>query len=206
MQASALSAARGSSEVAENGAFANFFRHSEHIQDIFLTERPKNRPFRAWSVSCGCGETAYAIAMMADRHAGKSPAWEVIGSDTDEEALQRAKSRRYQADHIATIPEPYRTTYCRNTRAEDTLAIDLRLRRRVMFAHLDPYHLLPPFQPFDLIFLDSPLDNECAAPRPITHLLPLLSKGGYLVCPAGQPLGTDALTPISNAVFQRQGI
>jgi chemotaxis methyl-accepting protein methylase len=206
VQASAFSTAPSTSEATGSGSFANFFRHSEHIEDIFRTERAKNRPFRAWNVGCGGGETAYAIAMMADRHSGKHATWEVIGSDTDEQALQRAKSRRYQADDIATIPEPYRTTYCRNTRVEDTLTIDLRLRRRVMFTHLDPYHLLPPFLPFDLIFLDSPLDNECAAPRPITHLLPLLSKGGYLVCPAGQPLGTDALIPISNAVFQRQSV
>jgi chemotaxis protein methyltransferase CheR len=150
--------------TGEREAFVNalttnltaLFREPHHFD--LLAERAKRhaetekRPLRIWSSACSTGEEAWSIA-MATREAGCDA--QVLASDIDTDALDKAASGVYLAERIADLPAAkLRAHFLRGTGAnEGWVTIRPELRGFVRFSQLNlqsPHW--PAMEPWDAIF------------------------------------------------------
>jgi chemotaxis methyl-accepting protein methylase len=168
---------------------SKFFRNPEVWDAVRTLVLPdlfsERRPVRAWSAGAATGEEPYTLAMLvreyADAHLDFDPALvEIIGTDIDETALQKARAASYPdlalvetpADAKARWFEPGGPPY--RVRAE--------IRRMVRFSQGDLIGELPP-EALDLVFcrnvfiyFERELQEEL-----LSRFVDALRPGGWLV-------------------------
>jgi chemotaxis protein methyltransferase CheR len=85
-----------------------FFRDQKvwaALRDVLLEAKGSSSTVKIWSAACADGREPYSLAMLA-LDAGFSP-WEVdiLATDIDEDALDRARQGHYQSTRTADIAE-----------------------------------------------------------------------------------------------------
>lgn len=102
-----------------------------------LREQRRGQPIRVWSAGCGNGEEAYGLAMLLDMTEPAASGSFVVGSDVDEEALQRARAGRYQSAALADLlpVEVDRYFSCEASRHGTDRVVRESLRRRTRFVN-----------------------------------------------------------------------
>lgn len=96
-----------------------FFRDVEFVdaleQHVFPELIGRNADaIRIWVPACSTGEEAYSIAMLLYHTlqvAGITRKVQIFGSDVNERAIQQARSGRYPAAAVASVPEYLRSRY-----------------------------------------------------------------------------------------------
>jgi len=139
----------------------HFFReahHFEHLSGVVLPGIVQSRGaahgrIRIWSAGCSSGEEPYSIAMSAREALGDAAGWDlrILATDIDTDMVARAKSGRYDADRVGTIPPALRQRYVRPG-ANGTVDMADSLKSLIVF---NPLNLLEPWPmrgPFDAIF------------------------------------------------------
>lgn len=94
-----------------------FFRDPSTFQALeerFLPELLRRqagvRRLRAWSAGCAAGEEPYSLAILVCAALGPAlPQWrvEILGSDVDDKALQRARAGQYDSTVLRDLPPRY---------------------------------------------------------------------------------------------------
>ncbi|WP_061500881.1 CheR family methyltransferase [Ramlibacter tataouinensis] len=181
--------------MGEREAFVNalttnltaFFREPHHFD--LLAERAKlhqhnqRRPMRIWSCACSTGEEPWSIAMTL-REAGCDA--QVVASDIDTDALEKAASGVYAADRIADLPASrLRGHFLRGTGANDgRVMVRPELRSMVKFGQLNLQSpRWPAMEAFDAVFCRNVtiyFDRE-AQKKLLERLAQVLRPGGVLV-------------------------
>ena len=108
-----------------------FFRDSPQLSAIMqlLRDTPAHGgPLQVWVAGCATGEDVYSIAIASEE---LSRPVEVLGTDVNSRALDRARSGRYSAFSLRELPERF-TGYFRRVAPDDWL-IDASLRKAVRF-------------------------------------------------------------------------
>ena len=123
----------------------SFFRHAEHFRHLteFARRAARHtRVLRVWSLGCSTGEEAWSIALTLWR-AGLP--FELLGTDVNARAIERARSRSYHAHGTSGLA---RVSEGEHWSAPDELA------RSVRFEVLALHEPLPSAAPerFDLLF------------------------------------------------------
>lgn len=165
----------------------HFFREADHFTFLsgrVLPARGDTGTFRVWSAACSSGEEAYSIAMVLDNSlAGR--AWEVLGSDANDDVVRKAKMGVYPIESIKDIPESFRKKYCmRGVRSQEgRMLIDRELRRGVDFRTINLNRPLPPIGTFDAVFLRNVMIyfNNATKREVLDRIYPLIKQGGYLM-------------------------
>lgn len=134
-----------------------FFRESQHLDylaDEILENYDRKGTFRAWSAAASSGQEAYSIAMILDSKLGNS-GWEIIGTDINEEVLEKAVNALYPIDAAQKIPQKYLKQYClKGVRSQEGFfTIVDALKKRVSFQKLNLIESNPNFGQFDVVFL-----------------------------------------------------
>lgn len=65
---------------------------------------------RVWSAGCGAGEELYSVALVwhqAARQMGEAPTLELVGTDTDEHQLERARRAVYPESCLRELPRAW---------------------------------------------------------------------------------------------------
>jgi len=182
--------------MGEREAFVNalttnltaFFREPHHFE--LLAERAKlhrqndeRRPMRIWSCACSTGEEPWSIAMTL-RGAGCDT--QIVASDIDTDALEKAASGVYLAERIADLPASnLRAHFLRGTGANDGwVMIRPELRGMVKFTQLNLQSpRWPAMDAFDAVFCRNVaiyFDRD-AQKKLLERFTQVLRPGGMLV-------------------------
>jgi len=180
--------------TGEREAFVNalttnltaFFREPHHFD--MLADRAKRhketekRPMRIWSSACSTGEEAWSIAMTL-RESGCDA--QIVASDIDTDALEKAASGVYLADRIADLPATkLRAHFLKGTGDnEGWVTVRPELRGLVKFTQLNlqsPHW--PTMEPWDAIFCRNVaiyFDRE-AQKKLLERFVQVLRPGSFL--------------------------
>ncbi|MFC0214854.1 CheR family methyltransferase [Paenibacillus chartarius] len=85
----------------------------ELVEQKFVPEMlRKNRRLKIWSAACSTGEEPYTLAMILAKHGALADA-QLIASDIDDGALDKARKGVYAERSLKDVPETYVKTYFR---------------------------------------------------------------------------------------------
>ena len=181
------------------------------VLEPLVRERPHERPIRIWVAGCATGEEAYSIAIaLFDLlpQSGADPMLELFATDASLEALSQARSGRFPAAAVETLPEALVEHWF--TRAGDTVTVRPALRDAITFA---PHDLIrdPPFSQVDLVICRNVLIY--LKPEIQQRVLRLfhfaLREGGALFLGGAESVGesADLFAPLDKAarIWRRVG-
>jgi chemotaxis protein methyltransferase CheR len=177
----------------------SFFREPHHFELLAARARAhkaaERRPLRVWCSACSTGEEAWSIAMTL-REAG-CPG-EIVASDIDTEALDKAAGGVYPSERASALPEErLRAHLLRGVGAnEGWVSVRPELRPLVQFMQLNLQSpQWPALEPFDVVFCRNVViyfDRE-AQKRLLNRFTTVLRPRGLLIVghaesfPAGHP-------------------
>ncbi|WP_097058638.1 CheR family methyltransferase [Alloalcanivorax xenomutans] len=108
-----LAGLKASGEGGEWQAFVNalttnltsFFRESHHFPILADHVRGRRDPVRVWSAAASTGEEPYSIVMTLLETLGEHANVEVLATDIDTEALDRARRAVYPLEQVARLDD-----------------------------------------------------------------------------------------------------
>ncbi len=164
-----------------------FFRESQHLdylRDEILENYKRDGNFRVWSAATSSGQEAYSIAMVIDSKLGNTP-WEIIGTDINEEVLEKAVQGIYPIEAADKIPTHYLKKYClKGVRSQEGFftVID-NIKKRITFQQLNLIESNPTFGLFDVVFLRNVMIyfNLETKQRLIEKITRYIKDQGYLI-------------------------
>jgi len=165
---------------------SELFRNPEQFELLareVLPELLRRSPsLRVWSAGCSYGAEAYSIAILLHELAPNRP-HQILGTDIDQEMLQKAQQGVFQENDLRSAPQIYRERYFRpfteNGRtlyeADPILQRYLRFERHNLLA--DPYPM-----GFDLIACRNVVIyfSDDAKEHVFREFYRALKPGGYL--------------------------
>ncbi|MFT0137508.1 CheR family methyltransferase [Alcanivoracaceae bacterium MT1] len=114
-----LAGLKASGEGDEWQAFVNalttnltsFFRESHHFPILADHVRGRRDPVRVWSAAASTGEEPYSIVMTLLETLGEHANVEVLATDIDTEALDRARRAVYPLEQVARLDDQRRRRF-----------------------------------------------------------------------------------------------
>ncbi|QFT83447.1 Chemotaxis protein methyltransferase [Halomonas sp. THAF12] len=163
-----------------------FFREAHHFPLLATHVRERRGPIRVWSSAASTGEEPYSIAMtLAEALGSRAGDAEVVATDIDTEALEKARAGVYAMEQIHKLDEArVKRFFQRGRGAHEGLA---RVRQELKaMVDFQPLNLLAPSWsvqgPFDAIFCRNVMiyfDKQTQA-RILERFAPLLKPDGLL--------------------------
>ena len=162
-----------------------FFRESHHFPLLADLVRGRRGPVRVWSAGASTGEEPYSIAMALTEVLGEKADFQVLATDIDTEALDRARRGIYPMDQVAKLDEQRRKRFFQ--KGSGARAGFARVRPEVMArVRFAPLNLVAPRWPmeerFDAIFCRNVMiyfDKDTQA-RILDRFAPLMKHDGLL--------------------------
>jgi|SRR5690625_1097917 len=75
-----------------------------------LLKKKQNTPLTIWSAACSTGEEPYSMAIMLNEYFPNT-SFQIIATDIDEKALEKAKLGNYQKQALKEVPAPLKEKY-----------------------------------------------------------------------------------------------
>ncbi|MBE3598847.1 MAG: protein-glutamate O-methyltransferase CheR [Limnochordaceae bacterium] len=161
---------------------------------------------RIWSAGCSIGAEPYTIAIILDEM-GQGAGHYLLGTDIDDDALERARAGEYHDLHLTTVPVETKSRYFRPT-GPGRWSLDPAIRERVWFRHHDllrdplpaGFHLV--LCRHLLIYLTQP--SQAAL---IRRLAGSLMPGGFLVVGGPEQIALPAeygLERVEHSIYRRK--
>jgi chemotaxis protein methyltransferase CheR len=154
-----------SDDVEEREAFVNalttnvtsFFREAHHFKTLAEhVSKIKRRPINIWCNAASTGQEPYSIAMtMMDLFDSLTPPVQIIATDIDTVALQKAQQGVYSDEDVSKLPKAMLARYFLKGRANNAGSVKVRqeLRDIVSFSQINLLDDDWPMQgPFDAVF------------------------------------------------------
>ena len=126
---------------------ANWFNYPE-INTVFcdyvLPNINKNRtePYRVWLVGCGNGQTAFSLAIAANKYMKKEERdfpIEIIATDSAESVIKAAKKARFKSSLLLGLNDADRNKYMTH-KADEWIVNDV-IRSMVTFSSANPLYM-----------------------------------------------------------------
>jgi len=143
------------------------------------------RKIRIWSAASSSGEEAYSVAMViTDMIKPKFPdiEFEIVGTDINEDVLERARSGVYKEYAIRNTPAFFLKKYFQVDGMN--YIIDPKLKNMVKFSFLNLYDdiKMRSMSNFDIVFCANVLIyfDVKSKVKVVSHLYNSLNRGGYL--------------------------
>lgn len=158
---------------------------SKTILPAIVQDRRPGDLVRIWSMPCSTGEEAYSIAIWLLENWRLVDAYhiEIVGSDIDTTALEKARAGRFNERSLAKLPEAVREAYFEPERRHKRKLID-DLRESVIFT---PCNLVDPASVagqgrFDVILCRNLLIyfDDASRLKAAANLFAALNPGGFL--------------------------
>lgn len=133
-----------------------FFREPAHYDHLarWVAQRATDSPLSVWSAASSSGEEAYSIAMLLASQLGLGR-FQILGTDLSGAMVERARTALYPIERARDTPPAFLKQWCRRGMGEydGQLLVCADLRDHVRFETANLKQDLPPFGPFDVIFL-----------------------------------------------------
>ena len=171
---------------------SRFMRDKKLWQDLHEYIFPKliqhhTDPLRIWSAGCSCGEEAYSFAIVWDqfqKHLMVAPELEIIASDTNHDAIDRAKKGEYSKSALKEIRLDVLKEYFIYVPQRDQFLISDDLKRYIRWVHHDFCIEEPPARDYQVVFLRNNLltyyQRTLYEPA-LRSILQNLSEHGWLI-------------------------
>jgi chemotaxis protein methyltransferase CheR len=156
-----------------------------NLLDTITATKRSGEPIRIWSVPCSTGEEPYSIAIWLMENWSRVDSYdiEIVGSDIDTRALQRAVEGVYGPRALMRLSADVIHRYFESD-GDDTFRIDPGLRNSIQF---DRVNLVDPrdmarYRGFDLLFCRNVLIyfDESSRRSAAENLYDCLRPGGYI--------------------------
>ncbi len=168
-----------------------FFRNPAHFSAlreyvlIKLARETKDGIIKVWSAGCSTGEEPYSIAItFLDLFQNwKNLRIEIVGTDVDRIALQKAQRGIYKSRALRVTEDRYKREYFKER--DDGFEVDERLRQLVRFSHFNlmetPY-LKPSRGYWDIIFCRNVVIyfDRSSVRHVVDNFCSVLADDGYL--------------------------
>jgi len=173
---------------------------AEHCLPEVVEKKAKvgDNRLRIWSAGCSTGEEPYTLSIILHEMLEDVNSWEIeiLASDIDEVALEKAKEGVYEWRSVKQVPREYLFKYFEMEEGKYRIKDDVK--RLVKFEHLNlmDYSALRRRRGFDFIFCRNVLIyfDEISRKKVVDHFYIALNKGGYIF------LGSsESLARITNA-------
>jgi len=170
-----------------------FFREFEQLQSFaehclpeVCEKKEKNKDYnlRIWSAGCSTGEEPYTLSIILLEMLDNPYLWkkEIIATDIDTMALEKAKRGVYGYRSIKNVPEDYFAKYFVNN--GDEYRIKLTAKSIVKFAKINLYddNEIRKLKNFDFIFCRNVLIyfNDISRKKVVNYFYEALNPGGYI--------------------------
>lgn len=161
---------------------SEFFRNQDRwkaLEDNILPRlHSDNKSLKCWSAACSTGEEPYSLAMILNKH-GLLDSAEILATDIDKNALEKAQKGIYLERAVQSIPEDFYQAFFK--KEGNMSIISARLREKVQFKN---HNLLanPYGTDFDLIICRNVMIyfTEEAKQKLYTQFSRALRPGGIL--------------------------
>jgi two-component system CheB/CheR fusion protein len=179
----------------------NFFRDAsawdqlkEEVIPALFTNRPANRPLKAWIPGCSTGEEAYSLAIifrevLEQLKPSKRYTLQIFATDLDGDAIDRARKGLFPANIAADVSQERLERFF--VKVDEGYQIAKEIREMVVFA-LQNVIMDPPFTKLDMVSCRNLLIY--LAPELHKKLVPLfhytLNPGGFLFLGSAETVGT----------------
>ncbi len=159
---------------------------------------------KVWSAGCSTGEEIYTIAILLDGLIDNLDQWNIqlLGTDINRKALEKAKDGVYGEWSMRSISDHYRKNYF--SQKNKHYEISLAIRKSVRFDYINLMDSAYPSKTSDqdlilcrnvLIYFDDEISSQI-----IKKLSACLSKRGYFLFGASDPI----MTTENNLVFHHE--
>lgn len=184
----------------------------EILPEIVRAKRPGDL-IRIWSMPCSTGEEGYSIAIWLLENWPLVDAYnvEIIGSDIDTAALDKAREGRFTERSLARLPDAVRDSYFESERGHHRRIIqDLRESVRFVPANVIDPETLMKIGRFDVILCRNLLIyfDDSARLLAANNLYDCLNPGGYICLGHSESMGriTDRFTlaRLADAIVYRK--
>ncbi len=174
----------------------NFFRekhHFDHLRDVCIPELiasgSHKKVIRIWCAACSTGEEAYSIAISCNEILQEYPGWhfEILASDINTDALNKAKNGIYEREEVMGISYPWLTKYFKLGVNENSGKFKIKdfLKQTITFRQINlvsdqPY---PIMEPLHIIFCRNVFIyfDKMTQKQIIDRFVPIISDQGYLI-------------------------
>lgn len=184
----------------------SFFRHPSQFEALgevlipeVIRQRQSNgsKTVRFWSAACSAGDEAYSLAILVkERVEPRFPhlEFQIIGTDIDTDALERARAGLYRKRAIRNVPTAYLHKYFK--RSEGVFKLHSSIRDMVTFRSLNLTDLqeMRRMKDFDVIMCANVLIyfSQTKKRQVLKSLHRSIRPGGYLLVGGSEALGDAA--------------
>lgn len=189
-----------------------FFRESHHFPLLASHVQGATGPVRVWSAAASTGEEPYSIAMTLTEALGsRASQAEVVATDIDTEALEKARAGVYSMEQIHKLDEARIKRFFQRGRGRHEGLARVRPELKAMIDFQSLNLLAPSWSikgPFDAIFCRNVMiyfDKDTQA-RILERFAPLLKPDGLLFAGHSENFSytTDAFRLRGQTVYVRQ--
>ncbi|MDR5866903.1 CheR family methyltransferase [Halomonas koreensis] len=189
-----------------------FFRESHHFPLLASHVQGVTGPVRVWSAAASTGEEPYSIAMTLTEALGsRASQAEVVATDIDTEALDKARAGVYSMEQIHKLDEARIKRFFQRGRGRHEGLARVRPELKAMIDFQSLNLLAPSWSikgPFDAIFCRNVMiyfDKDTQA-RILERFAPLLKPDGLLFAGHSENFSytTDAFRLRGQTVYVRQ--
>lgn len=90
--------------------FYRNYKRWEVLETAILPLIKNGKPLKIWSAACSTGEEPYTLAMLLDQQKSL-PGFQILATDIDEKALEKAKKGVYQERSLQEVPSSVKDRY-----------------------------------------------------------------------------------------------
>ncbi|MCE7798163.1 protein-glutamate O-methyltransferase CheR [Sphingobium sufflavum] len=182
------------------------------LPDVIRTKRPGDL-VRIWSMPCSTGEEAYSIAIWLLENWPLVDAYnvEIVGSDIDTAALNKAVQGHFTERSLARLPDAVRESYFEMQRGHHRRIIqDLRESVRFTPANIIDPMTMTGLGTFDVILCRNLLIyfDDAARLQAANNLYERLNPGGYICLGHSESMGRISdrftLARLADAIVYRK--
>lgn len=154
----------------------------------------KDMTLRIWSAGCSTGEEPYTLSIILYEMLDDIKDWnvEILASDIDRRALERAKRGVYDRRSIKDVPSEYLNRYFL-AHSNGSFVIGEEAKSVVKFEHLNlsDRMVLRKWRGFDFIFCRNVLIyfDDVSRKQVVDHFYIALNRGGYIFLGSSESIG-----------------
>ncbi len=152
---------------------------------------------RIWSAGCSTGEEPYTLSIILNEMLDPEE-WniEIIGTDIDTQALEKAEKGIYEPRSVKDVPPDYLKKYFLNSGSKFIVKDEVKRFVRLEHLNLSDFLALRKYRGFDFIFCRNVLIyfDEPSRKRVVDHFYIALNKKGFIFLSS-----TESLSRITTA-------
>ena len=179
--------------------FSQLQAFAEHCLPLVVEKKINSgdESIRIWSAGCSTGEEPYTLSIILNEMIDTNE-WniEIVATDIDTKALERAKNGIYDARSVKDVPRDYLKKYFINSGSKYILKEEIKKFVKFEHSNLSDFTSIRKYRGFDFICCRNVLIyfDEISRKKVVDYFYIALNKGGFIFLSS-----TESLSRITTA-------